>query len=97
MRVELHVEIERFQDRGEKSRRDPMAGSVMCLGRQPLPLFLPGMPLKKPVKRQTYLVEQHAKTTPIPGRQLRIVIADEDGRMLDIILLSAVLPEALKK
>ncbi len=79
MRVELHVEIERLQDRDEKSRRDPMAGSVMCLGRHPMPLLLPNVPLEKPVKRQTYLVEQHAETTPIPGRQLRIVIADEDA------------------
>src|SRR6267142_3555807 len=79
MRVELHVEIERLQDRDEKSRRDPMAGSVMCLGSHPMPLLLPNVPLEKPVKRQTYLVEQHAKTTPIPGRQLRIVIANEDA------------------
>ena len=44
-----------------------------------MPLLLPNVPLEKPVKRQTYLVEQHAKTTPIPGRQLRIVIANEDA------------------
>src|SRR6266576_1330413 len=79
MRVELHVEIERLQDRDEKSRRDPMAGPVMCLGRHPMPLFLPNVSLEKAVKRQPYFVKQHAETAPIPGRQLRIVIADEDA------------------
>src|ERR1700730_9124213 len=56
-----------------------MARSMMGFGLHPLPLFLKGMSLGEPVKWQTYLVEQHPETAPIPGRQLRIMVTDEDA------------------
>jgi hypothetical protein len=79
VRVELHVEIKRFQVRKEKIRRNTMARSMMGFGLHPLPLFLKGMSLGESVKWQTHLVEQHPETAPIPGRQLRIMVTDEDA------------------